>query len=160
MSSGKTTVAAAVAEGLSCLLIDLDEVVTRQTGRTPREIIEDEGELSFRLTEAHALESIVSSHQSAVIALGGGTWVDEHNRQLIQDYRAVTFWLDAPFELCWARIPLGGGERPLAKNEQDARELFQLRRPCYSLAQYRIEVTAERSVRDIASEITRTLHGL
>jgi shikimate kinase len=160
MSSGKSTVAAAVAAELSCLLIDLDEVVKRQTGRSPREIIEAEGELSFRLTEAHALESIVSSHQSAVIALGGGTWVDEHNRQLIQDYRAVTFWLDAPFELCWARIPLGGGERPLARNEQEARELFQFRRPFYSLAQHRIEVSAQKSVRDIVSEITRSLRGL
>ncbi len=108
MGSGKSTIAAAVADELSCPLIDLDDVVTRKTGRTPREIIDDEGERSFRLTEAYALESVMRGRQSVVIALGGGTWLNEQNRQLIENYKAVTFWLDAPFELCWSRIPIGG----------------------------------------------------
>jgi shikimate kinase len=160
IGAGKSTVAVAVAEELSCPLVDLDEVVTQQTGRTPAEIIDDEGELSFRLTEGHALESIMRANQSAVIALGGGTWLNEQNRQLIQNYKATTFWLDAPFELCWSRINIGGGDRPLARNEQDARELFQVRLPIYALAQYRIEVTPQKSIEEIAKEIMRALRGL
>jgi len=157
MGSGKSTIAAAVADELSCPLIDLDDVVTRKTGRTPREIIDDEGERSFRLTEAYALESVMRGRQSAVIALGGGTWLNEQNRQLIENYKAVTFWLDAPFELCWSRIPIGGEERPLARNEEEARELFRSRQPLYKLAQQRLEVDEQKSVKDLANEIIRSL---
>jgi shikimate kinase len=51
-----------------------------------------------------------------VIALGGGAWIEERNRDLIEQYSFTSIWLDAPFEVCWARIKDSDEERPLGKH--------------------------------------------
>ncbi|MGH9881609.1 MAG: shikimate kinase, partial [Pyrinomonadaceae bacterium] len=110
MSSGKTTVAAALGRRLACSVIDLDDVVTAAEGRTPREIIEQNGEDAFREAETRLLQEILKAENATVIALGGGAWIVGRNRELIGRNDGVSVWLDAPFEVCWKRIPAGGGE--------------------------------------------------
>jgi shikimate kinase len=156
MCSGKSTIAAAVARQLSCPLIDLDEVIAEQTGRTPQEIIDHDGEKIFRAIESEILTRVLGTPGSSVIALGGGAWISNHNRQLIEKALAITFWLDISFEQCWSRIKVSNDSRPLARNENQARELFGSRQPYYALAQYRIDANA-KSVTEIAAEIIRSL---
>lgn len=154
MCSGKSTIAAAVASKLSCPLIDLDKVIAEQTGRTPQEIIDHDGEASFRVIESDSLTRVLSSPGSSVIALGGGAWISNRNRGLIEKARAITFWLDTSFEQCWKRIKVNDESRPLARNENEAHELFKFRQPYYALAQYRIDAN-QKSVAEIAAEIIR-----
>jgi shikimate kinase len=158
MSSGKTTVAAALGERLGCSVIDLDEAITKIKGRTPREIITEDGEDAFREAETRELRTVLTARNPQVIALGGGAWILQRNRDLVQQYDGISIWLDAPFELCWQRIPDGGGERPLAKNKDAAQELYEERRPYYALAQVRIEVdptkTVDRLVEEIAAMVS------
>ena len=156
MGSGKSTIAEVVARQLSCPLIDLDKVIADQTGRTPQEIIDDDGEESFRVIESDSLTRILNTPGSSVIALGGGAWISNHNRELIEKARAITFWLDTSFEECWERIEVSNDSRPLARNQNEARELFGLRKPYYALAQYRIDANG-KTVTEIAAEITRSL---
>lgn len=153
MSSGKSTVARAIGELLSREVIDLDEQVTVETGQTPKSIIETLGEAAFRDVESRVLRSVLTRGTTSVIALGGGTWTLSINRQLIANAKGCTFWLDAPFELCWKRISEGGGERPLAASEVQAHRLYQQRQQVYALADLRIGVTEQRSVEGIAKEI-------
>jgi shikimate kinase len=152
MSSGKTTVAAALGKRLACSAIDLDDVVTAAEGRTPKEIIEQNGEDAFREAETRLLHEILTAETATVIALGGGAWIVGRNRELIGRNKGISVWLDAPFELCWKRIPAGGGERPLARGHDEARNLYQQRQPYYALAQIRVEV-ADKSIEEIAEEI-------
>jgi 3-phosphoshikimate 1-carboxyvinyltransferase len=56
MGAGKTSAARALARRLECAMIDLDEFITKQTGRTPQEIIDREGEAQFREIETRALD--------------------------------------------------------------------------------------------------------
>ena len=156
MCSGKSSVAATVAAGLSAPLIDLDQVVFELTGRSPGQIIADSGEATFRLAETEALASVLARDSHVVIALGGGTWISQSNRDFIEGTRAVTFWLDAPFEICWKRIQGSVEDRPLARSEDETRELFKSRRRHYALAQHRIEV-GDKTVEDIAARIIRSL---
>src|SRR6185295_9378263 len=114
MASGKTTVARALAFKLGCQNIDLDQFITDRTGRTPKEIIEQDGESAFREVETNSLREALASEPTGVIALGGGAWTVLRNRELIAERDALTVWLDAPFELCWQRIETAGSERPLA----------------------------------------------
>lgn len=155
MGAGKTTVARALARKLDCSMIDLDEFIEAREGQNVGAIIEDGGEANFRRLETRALREVLSESEALIIALGGGTWTLECNRALILACDALTVWLDAPFELCWRRIMNAGRSRPLARDEQRARRLYDKRRALYGLAQLRIEVRDEKSASDIAAEILR-----
>jgi len=71
MGSGKTTVARALARVLHCEMIDLDHFITKQLGRSPKEIIEQDGEPAFREIETRFLAEVLATSTSIVIALGG-----------------------------------------------------------------------------------------
>src|SRR5439155_23268828 len=117
MGAGKTTVARALARVLNCNAVDLDLLITEKEKRSPKEIIERDGEAAFREVETSSLRQALSTGSDRVIALGGGAWTLQRNRDLIAEHNGFTVWLDAPFELCWQRIADGEGERPLAPNK-------------------------------------------
>jgi shikimate kinase len=154
MGSGKSTVAAAVGPELGCDVIDLDEAITRVNGRTPGEIIEHDGEPAFREIETQVLRDVLSQDRPAVIALGGGAWTIDANRELIaQTKEALVVWLDAPVELCWTRILSTNEKRPLAATRETTEKLYRERRSAYELADQRIAVSQTKSVREIVATI-------
>lgn len=160
MGAGKTTVARALAARLGCAAIDADEFITARVGRTPQQIIDGEGEPRFREIESRALAEILADESAGVVALGGGAWTIEANRELIARDGCFTVWLDAPFELCWRRIARGGrNARPLARDREAALSLYEARRGLYALASRRVEADESKSVVRIAAEIENLLRS-
>jgi shikimate kinase len=153
MGSGKTTVAWEVGQRLNWAVIDLDDFITSSEGRSPAEIIEQDGENSFREIETQVLGKVLSNNSRVVIAAGGGVWTVGENRRLIAKQGALTVWLDAPFELCWDRIQVKREMRPLAPSEEVAKRLYRDRRPVYESADLRIPVAENDSVEEIAERI-------
>ena len=154
MACGKTTVAAEVARQLNCRFIDLDEYITRCHGRSPAEIIQQDGEAAFRDLETLTLRDVLQNSGARVIALGGGTWTNPANRTLIALHDCVSVWLDAPFELCWRRITASQIIRPLAPDRAAALERFEKRRADYALAK-QILVSEASTPETLAEEILR-----
>ncbi len=154
MGAGKTTLARELARVLACDAVDLDEFITAREGRSPRELIDEEGEAAFRAIESRALGVVLATQAARVVALGGGAWTIERNRAAVKaEPGCFTVWLDAPFELCWERIavPAGGdGGRPLARERERALALYDERRSLYGLADARVEVGAGDDVRALA----------
>ena len=126
MGTGKSTVARALASRLNGVMLDLDEVITNNEGRSPAEIIEAEGENHFRGIETQTLGQLLDEGTARIIAVGGGAWTIAQNRELIIDHQAFTVWLDAPFELCWRRIKSGHDARPLARSREMAERLYHV----------------------------------
>lgn len=157
MGSGKTTVARRLALILGREMLDLDHVIAEQEGQTAKEIIEHGGEDLFREIETGCIGKVLANGLPGVIALGGGAWTLERNRNLINRHGCITVWLDAPFEVCWDRILRSGGGRPLARDEGQARMLYAERKPQYALAQLHVEVTANKSPDNISAEIAQAL---
>jgi shikimate kinase len=157
MASGKTTVARALALALGCQSIDLDQFIMDRTRRTPKEIIEQDGESAFREVETSFLREALQKSLPLVLALGGGAWTIELNRQLIAARGGFTVWLDAPFELCWQRIAASGSERPLALNLEEARDLYMQRRSLYQLASLPLIVDGKMDVDGLAANIARAI---
>ena len=156
MGSGKSTVAKALAQLLNCEMVDLDKEVESAVGHPVRTIIETEGEVRFREHERTALRKLLQDKRKQVIALGGGAWISESNRDQIRAHGAISVWLDATFDLCWKRIASLAEERPLARNEAAARKLFSERVSCYELADLRVAVT-EQSADETAAKVFQAL---
>ncbi|HYJ86269.1 MAG TPA: shikimate kinase [Pyrinomonadaceae bacterium] len=157
MGSGKTTVARALATQLGCEAFDLDESITRAEQRSPKEIIEQDGEDKFREIETRALAELLKRDGPGVVALGGGTWTTPANRKLLAEASAIAIWLDAPFELCWKRIEASRQTRPLAPSEEAAKERYEDRLDVYALADFRVVVTESESAEELAKSITRLI---
>lgn len=155
MGAGKTTVARELARALASPFISLDEAVAEIERRGPRALIDEEGEDYFREAETRALRRALADESARVIDTGGGAWTLERNRRLVAEYGCLAVWLDAPFELCWRRIKSerGGEPRPLAREREAARRLFDERLASYRLAPLRVRVTEGRSAAQLAARI-------
>jgi shikimate kinase len=161
MGAGKSSVARELARHLSCEMIDLDELITAREGRTPQEIIERDGESRFRDLETVALHDALERSDALIISTGGGTWTLACNRALIAEHSCLTIWLDAPFELCWLRIASadGSASRPLARDRESARQLYDERRAHYRLSDFHVCVSEGRNAEVVAGEIAALIRG-
>ncbi|MGB7925048.1 MAG: shikimate kinase [Pyrinomonadaceae bacterium] len=157
MAAGKTTVAKSLARRLNCRMIDLDRFIVAREGRSIQQIIDEDGEARFREMETSALRDVLNDEAASVVALGGGTWTIEQNRALIAERDGFTVWLDVPFHVCWQRIRSAGDSRPLARSRENARRLYDARRPVYALATLRVRSTKTSRANDRAAEIEHAL---
>lgn len=154
MASGKTTVGAALASKLDRRFVDLDPLIVAKAGCSIAELIASEGEERFRQLETEALREAANSQ--SVIAPGGGAITRNENRETMS-HAGVTIWLDAPFKLCWQRIKQDEVVRPLAANEEAARERYELRLPLYQQANVRIPINEAQTPDEIAEAILTQL---
>ena len=161
MGSGKSTVAQALALRLDSPMIDLDGEILKQQGRSPRQIIEEQGEPAFREIETRVLRDVLQNNAAGVIALGGGAWIVPGNRELIVGAGGISVWLDAPFNLCWQRIVTGimdGKDgRPLAPNKPAALIRYTERRAAYATAAVHVSATGNKTADELAWEVVKAL---
>ncbi len=87
---GKSTAGKALAISLGREFIDTDEEITRTTGKTPAEIINECGVDEFRRIETEVLHK-VSAKCGAVIATGGGIVTRAENLRLMKQNGVVVF---------------------------------------------------------------------
>jgi shikimate kinase len=150
MGSGKSTVGDLLARALGWPLIDLDTVIEAGQGLSIREIFENSGEPFFRQIERAALTE-ASKAEPAVIALGGGTFAQPLNVELIREAGGTTIWLDCPPEVLLTRCQ-GLENRPLFRNEESFTQLLMERLPYYRLADFRIS-SEGRNPQEIVEQI-------
>jgi len=158
MGCGKSVVARALAQHVSVLFVDLDETITARTGRTPAQLITEDGEPAFRRIETDTLREVLHAGEAGVIALGGGAWIEAANRELISEYGCSTVWLDVPFEVCWSRIETAGEDRPLGRTKSEAATLYERRRPVYQLATIHVPVLGHEELGALKLILQRKLH--
>ena len=139
MAAGKTTVARALAVRLGWRAEDIDELIEARERRTIAEIFQRQGEPYFRTVERDILKLLVPLRH-AVVATGGGTFMDPENRAAI-NLDGVSVWLDVAFEELLARLPQDG-RRPLAADRAAMERLFAVRVAAYSTAQIRVDAAA------------------
>ncbi|MGD0436001.1 MAG: shikimate kinase [Bryobacteraceae bacterium] len=141
MAAGKSTIGRLLAHEMGWSFADLDEDIEAAVGVSIAEIFDQRGEEEFRRIEHEALRRRVRSIEQGrptVVALGGGSFAEERNRAILVE-SGVTIWLDCPFPLICDRLE-GSSHRPLARDRDRSRQLYEDRLPYYSQAEYRIEI--------------------
>jgi shikimate kinase len=117
--SGKTSAGKALAALLSCDFVDLDELITERSGKTPR-VLYNEGPEIFRKAETEALAALFNSETPSplVIAAGGGL-IDNPDALPLFEHNtdAVSVFLDVCAETAWERIKAAGDLPPFLKPE-------------------------------------------
>jgi shikimate kinase len=163
--SGKTSAGKTLAAQCACPFIDVDEVITEKTGKTPRALY-SEGIEIFRHAETAALQFLLETKASAggmpavIIAAGGGITDNPAAIALIKKNKTLlTVYLDISAQTAWERICEAGELPPFLKTEnpQDTHRALHERRAasCRELAE--LTITAQgKTPEEIAREILHT----
>jgi shikimate kinase len=156
MGAGKSTVGRELSLKLRWRFLDLDAEIEKSANLPVREIFAQLGEPHFRQLESRHLQRVSETSQ-AIIALGGGAYVDAANRAIV-DNTGVAVWLDTSLATVKERVR-PDGSRPLLADAERARQLYTERLPSYRLA--RIHVLTDNRLPDaIAEEIVQKVANL
>lgn len=141
MGSGKTTVGRRLAQRVGWRFLDLDETIEEQLHSSISQIFADRGEPFFREAEHETLRRLLADAERApacVIALGGGTFAQPLNLQLIRSNGGATIWLCCPLDELLFRCATMNN-RPLFRDEASFRELYRQREPFYEQADFTVD---------------------
>jgi len=144
MASGKSSVGQELARRLDWDFVDLDARIESREQQTIPDIFRDRGEPGFRLAEASALRDLLtgSLQRNSVVALGGGAFAQERNRELLRQWPSV--FLEAPASELWQRSLTDGVERPLRGDPEQFAQLYAERLPFYRQASVVVETTGKQ----------------
>jgi len=118
MGSGKTHWGRLLSQKLSIPFFDLDEQVTEHSGKSIVDIFNSEGEESFRLQETDVLHIITESHDSFVMACGGGSPCYFNNIDYM-NRAGTTVWINTALPVLFQRLVAEKDRRPLIKGLSD-----------------------------------------
>ncbi|KUN76973.1 shikimate kinase [Streptomyces griseoruber] len=147
MGVGKSTVGQLLAERLGAGFRDTDDDIVAEQGRSIAEIFVDEGEETFRAIEKRAVRRALAEH-GGVLALGGGSILDEDSRALLADQRVVYLSMDV--EEAVQRTGLNAARPLLAVNPRKQwRELMEARRGLYEEVATAVVATDGRTPEEV-----------
>jgi shikimate kinase len=138
MGVGKSTVGRLLGAELGLKFIDTDEEIEKAAGLSIAEIFERFGEEYFRDGERRVISRLISEGP-AVIATGGGAFINDETRALIKE-ECYSVWINADIGVLVSRVSRRN-HRPLliGKDPQVVlTELFEKRGPIYALADYQV----------------------
>ncbi len=159
MGAGKTTTGLLLARKLGWGFLDLDDLIEQREQRSVPQIFAESGEAEFRRVESAALESLLvelESRAPLVTALGGGAFVQPRNAAALRASGAPVVFLDASVEELRRRCAPSGDHRPLFRDEERFRALYQERRTIYLAAGTQVDTTGKWP-EQVADEVIRRL---
>ena len=158
MGCGKTSVGELLSRRLGWRFEDLDRRIESRQRCQIATIFSNQGEARFRLIEREALLELIPEMASSptVAALGGGALVEPENRRMLEDSGIPAIFLDGRPEDLWRRCQQAADERPLARDKNQFRQLYEARRSLYMKAAVRIDTTG-KTVGAVSTEVASWL---
>lgn len=150
--AGKSSIGKNLAKKLEQPFCDTDQLIEEQSGKSIAEIFIDSGEAQFREIEKAVVLQVLQD-RTGVIALGGGSVLDEDVQAKLQRMSGVVF-LDVSISNAAPRVGFNR-DRPLlvGNPRQQWIALMEKRRPIYEkLAKITIS-TDNKKVNEVVSEL-------
>ena len=158
MASGKRSVGRALSRRTGWPSVNADDEVVFRAGKPIADIFRDSGENAFRQLEREVTTDICNE-TGRIIAAGGGSFIDEQNRQTMLELGTVFYLSDRP-DTIYRRVTRGNPNAPvrpmLAGGDPLKRitELLKQRAPVYASAHHAVE-TDGLSPEQVAREIIK-----
>ena len=150
MGAGKTVVGKELAKIMGRKFVDTDEMIEEETGISIPAIFAARGEEYFRELEYEMCKK-TANLKNVVVSTGGGAMTFERNVEAIKKGSKVVF-PDASFDVICDRVG-DASSRPLFKNKENAKKLYDERREKYlAAADYIINgnISARKTALNIA----------
>lgn len=160
MGAGKTHWGRLLSEKLGIRFFDLDEQVAEHAGKTIPDIFAAEGEEYFRLLEKEVLYIITESHDSFVMACGGGSPCYFNNIDYMNE-AGTTVWINTPLSILFERLVKEKDKRPLIRQLSEEQlqafigKKFADRKIYYEQA----EITVEEEPLELDALIEKIFHA-
>lgn len=148
MGAGKSSVGRRLANRLGMSFSDADAEIEQAANQTIPDIFEQHGEAYFRDGERRVIQRLLDGRQK-VIATGGGAFIQDETRALIQE-QAISVWLKADRDLLLQRVRRRNSNRPLLKSGdmgETIDKLIETRYPIYAEADVHVQS------RDVAHDV-------
>ncbi len=98
MGAGKSRIGPILADHFGRIFFDTDHIIEKKTGKKIFQIFEFYSEEYFRQLESEVIKEIIKK-EPAIVALGGGSLVDEENRKSVHNKGVVIYVKSAPEEI-------------------------------------------------------------
>lgn len=119
MGCGKTHWGRLLGQKLNIPFFDLDEKIAEHEGKTIHQIFDTDGEEYFRLLEKDVLHMISESHDSFVMATGGGTPCFYNNIDYLKK-QGIIAWINCSTECLYNRLVKEKAQRPVISRMSDS----------------------------------------
>lgn len=154
MGSGKSTIAKELHKKTGMEVIDTDEEIVREQGRSINEIFQTDGETAFRELETALLRRLSEKTSAYILSTGGGMPVREENRTILKNLGTV-FFLKADADTIFERVK-EDTQRPLLKGTDQLAKIagmLEERTMIYEWAADYVTKTDGKTVEEVVSEI-------
>jgi shikimate kinase len=134
MGAGKTSIGRRLARALGWPFKDADAAIELAAGTSIANIFAEIGEPAFRAKERQVIARLLRGER-AVVALGGGAFMDPETRALVRD-KGRSVWLRADLDVLVRRTARPGKRPLLAAGDPRATlaRLLEQRAPIYAQA--------------------------
>ena len=153
MASGKSSVAAYMAEKYGMEVLEMDEMIADREGMSISDIFAKQGEEYFRNVETKILQEICLQ-ENKVVSCGGGVVLRSDNVEMMKQ-RGTIVLLSARPETILERVK-DDTSRPLLQGNKTVayiREMMDKRRDYYENAAEVVVWTDGKQIAEICSEI-------
>jgi len=113
--AGKSTLGGLVGKALGVPFVELNREIEEQAGMAVTEILALYGQEGYRKLEAQALDHVIATHSSLILAVAGGIVAEpETYATLLRHF--YTIWVKASPQEHMDRVRAQGDTRPMAGN--------------------------------------------
>lgn len=163
MGAGKSKIGRQISTDFEIPFIDTDDEIEKVAGMSIAAIFDLYGEDKFREIEAREIKCLLEG-KPAVISTGGGAYMQQETRQIINQL-GLSIWLKAAPETLAGRIS-NTDSRPLLKGKDPVKvlqELAKQRYPIYQNAELVIDtdgLSLTKAIEKVKTTITSYLNTL
>lgn len=149
--SGKTTIGKILSKQLNRDFYDTDVEITNKTGKTPSQIIQEQGEDNFRKIEADVCTDLATK-TGVIIATGGGAILRDDNVIHLKQ-NGILFFLNRKIENISPT-----NDRPLSNTQNKLLEVYNKRLPIYKKVSD-FEIITDENIEHTTEKIIKLFLG-